>query len=477
MPERVPPGSGRLTGSRLRLFLAAEVICLVGAGVAAWQGLVWVSLAFLVAPFQLAALALFFRSDFTLLAYFVALLPLTALELIPHSYMYFVMYWVVLGLTAFLRATSYVTGKSATDIKATWYRVPLILLGVCVGLAYLNARAHGWLSPYVSAYSILAIQVLVFTWLIATVPQSMGQLRQIIYTASASYALMCVALPVIVAQVALGSVGKSFSVGEALVNLNAVGAHAAAFAAVATGAALETRRTITRVLLLVVAFLLVVVLVYTKSRGAWLGFGLAFLYMIARTRSFWLIVPAAVILGVLLSTTVLQVALVSRVEATSPDDPSLLGRLLLWKYAIDVFRDNWLFGVGLENFRFVKQFYGYPAPSAYAVRFNSHSLFLELLADLGITGTTCFLWLVGGALVRVDRIIKKSASSEHRWLAVGLNAGLIAFVAHGLFDCIIWQHGAFMLLGLLIGMCLCFHRLERSTVGGTDSVSVLKRGC
>jgi O-antigen ligase len=426
---------------------------------------------------QLGALALLFKSDLRMLAYFVALLPLTAIELVPYNYMHFVMYEAVLGLIVFLRLTTFldVQRGSTASSPLTWYRAPIILLGVCVGLAYLNARAHGWLSSYVSDYSVLAIQVLVFAWLVATVPRSIGQLRQIIYTASVGYAVMCVVFPFVASSVAPGSSGKTLQVGHAYVNLNAVAAHAAVFAAVATGAALDARRIIIRVLLLVVAFLLVVVLVYTKSRGAWLGFGLAFVYMIARTRSYWLILPAAVVLALLLSLDVFSGALVSRVEATSSDDPSLLGRFLLWKYALVVFKDNWLLGVGMENFRVVKQFYGYPEPFWYAVRFNTHNLFLEFLADLGVAGTGCLLWLLGGTFVRVDRIARLPTLSKRSWLAVGLNAGLIAFVTHGLFDCIIWQHGAFMILGLLIGLCLCLQRLECSSVSGLDSVLVSDR--
>jgi O-antigen ligase len=472
MPEQDAGSPGRGPTSRLRQFFVAEAICLVGAGVAAWQGESRVSLVFLIAPLQLGVLALLFKSDFMLLAYFVALLPLTALELVPYAYVHYVMYGVVLGLTAFLRWTAFLDGRRGSTASglSTWYRAPLILLGVCVWLAYLNARAQGWLSPYVWVYSVLAIQVLVFAWLVATVPRSMGQLRQIIYIASAGYAVMCVAFPFVSSQVGLGSAGKTFAVSGAFVNLNSVAAHAAVFALVAFGASRDARKTFGRVLLLVISFLLVLVLVYTKSRGAWLGFGLAFVYMIARTRSYWLILPAAVVLGVLLTSSVLQGALVSRVEATSSDDPSLLGRLLLWKYALVVFKANWALGVGMENFRYVKHFFGYPFSLASSVRYNSHNLFLEFLADLGVVGTGCFLWLVGGAFVRVDRIVRRSASSEHAWLAVGLNAGLIAFLAHGLVDSVTWQSGAFMLLGFLIGMCLCIQRVARSPVSGLDSV-------
>jgi O-antigen ligase len=474
LSDLIRRGAGsRTSARRLSWFLALEAVFVAAAAVALWQGADRLSLVFLLAPLQLGALAVLLESDFRLLAYFVALLPLTALELIPYTYMNLVMYGGVLGLAVFVRATAFVSVEkgSTASRQATWHHLPLVLFGASVGAAYLSARAHGWLSSYVSYYSLLSIQVIVLVWLVASVPRSIDELRQLIYVASAGYALVCVAFPIVLSRVALGSVGKTFMVGNAAVNMNAVGAHAAAFAVVATGAALDTRRTAIRALLLVAAFLLVILLVLTKSRGAWLGFGLAFVYMIARTRSYRLILPAAAVLGLLLSMDVLHGALTSRVAATSPDDPSLLGRLVLWRYALLVFKDNWLFGVGMENFRFVKHLFGFPLSLSSGVRFNSHNLLLELLADLGVVGTFSFCWLLGRSFARADRVARRSSSGGRRWLAVGLSAGLITFVGQGLFDCIIWQHGAFMVLGLLIGMCLCLARLELPQPSGHDSAS------
>ncbi len=54
-----------------------------------------------------------------------------------------------------------------------------------------------------------------------------------------------------------------------------------------------------RVILGVVIFILLAMLVLTKSRGAWLGFGLALLYVLIVSRSFKLILVLAVVLFVL----------------------------------------------------------------------------------------------------------------------------------------------------------------------------------
>jgi putative inorganic carbon (HCO3(-)) transporter len=168
---------------------------------------------------------------------------------------------------------------------------------------------------------------------------------------------------------------------------------------------------------------------------------------------------AAAILLALLSLDVFRANVFSRIEATSTTDMSLAGRILLWVCAVKVAKANLLFGVGMENFRFVKDLYGFPGPLAAHSQYNAHSLYLELLADLGIVGLACFLWMLIGTFVRLDRVTARTISGD-RGLAVGVNAALIAYAVHGVWDSLTWQHGAFVLLGVLIGLAMSLRRLS-----------------
>jgi O-antigen ligase len=200
--------------------------------------------------------------------------------------------------------------------------------------------------------------------------------------------------------------------------------------------------------------------VVTRARAAWLGFGLACIYMVVRTRSLWLMAPLGLGAATLLSVDVLRGAVESRLTATSTGDPSLWGRYMLWVYALRVLKENWLLGVGMENFRYVKHLYGYPEPLSVGQPYNSHNLFLEFFVDLGIAGLLALLYLMGRTFLALDRRIREQAP-QGRWLMAGLNAGLLAYAVDGLLDCVIWSHGAFMLLGLVIGLALAVARTER----------------
>jgi O-antigen ligase len=226
------------------------------------------------------------------------------------------------------------------------------------------------------------------------------------------------------------------------------------------GAMLDAKRVRTKVVLTIVILVMLAALVFTKSRGAWLGFGVALAYVLIRSRSRAFVVLAAAAFGLLFSFDVFRVSLANRVGETSIQDPSLWGRLLLWTYAVKIVRANWLFGVGMENFRLVKHFIGFPLSRASSVAYNAHNLYLEIFADLGVFGFIGFVWATGGSFLRLDALVRRDVRTPAGgYLAVGLAGGILAYVTHGLLDALTWHHGAFMLLGVLLGLASSVSRL------------------
>jgi O-antigen ligase len=159
----------------------------------------------------------------------------------------------------------------------------------------------------------------------------------------------------------------------------------------------------------------------------------------------------------------------------------LTGRYLLWFYGWKVARANWLLGVGMDYFRAIKHSYGFPGRLEYYwLRYHTHNLFLEVLANLGLVGLSCFLWMLVGAfrsiLARQVRVCR-----EARGVALGISAALIAYVVHGLWDVVIWQYGALVLLAILIGLAVSVRRIARSGQSSDEcagaSASPTRAGC
>jgi O-antigen ligase len=120
----------------------------------------------------------------------------------------------------------------------------------------------------------------------------------------------------------------------------------------------------------------------------------------------------------------------------------------------------------MENFRYVKHFYHYPEPLSAAIQFNAHNIYLEVFADLGVVGLTAFMWLLVSSFTRSSNAMRSDVASD---LGLGLSAGLVAYAAHGLFDCVLFQPGVFALLGLFVGLSSGLNRLTALPVSSSST--------
>jgi O-antigen ligase len=448
-----------VSGTAFRWFLVIELLC--AGGFLAFLGLgdARLALVFLVGPLQVLAWLFALKDGSHLLALFAALLPAAGMALLPapyHRYVYLpVTILLLLVATRRFLANDGGPGRDPLDKHDL---VPLTLLATSLVLSTASAVFHGWTNENLWNQVVLLVEAMVLLYFSAVVPTTVREVRNIIL---AFCATLSAAMTVVLLSWALGVkwgplLGGITSKG----GFNVLGACLSCGAVLLLGALLQTDKAANRIIVLLCMAVVLSTLVLTKSRGAWLGFGAAVLYALLRVRSGWL--WTAVVLGVLLLLGVgsLREILLARAGETSEGDPSFLGRVVLWVYAWKVIKANWLLGVGFDNFRYVKVFYGYPEPLWYTIRFHAHNILLEMLTDLGIFGLLGACWLYVRTLLRLDRVVR--ANNPDSWaLALGLEAALVTFAAHGLVDFVVWQYGALSLLGVLLGLGISLSRLSQ----------------
>ena len=191
-----------------------------------------------------------------------------------------------------------------------------------------------------------------------------------------------------------------------------------------------------RVLWLLALALLGTVLILTWSRGAWLG---ALLGLAVAARPLWERVgPRRRLAAVAFSLAALAaIVLLTGVERIGQllriGDSGAVSRVAIWDAGWRMARDNWLFGVGPDNF--LTHYRAYMLPEAWREPNISHphNLLLDAWVSLGVIGLVALVALV--ALFWRDWArIRRAVAGRSDPLAFGLAGAMTAALAHGLVD-------------------------------------------
>ncbi len=180
------------------------------------------------------------------------------------------------------------------------------------------------------------------------------------------------------------------------------------------------------------------VLVLTQSRGALLGFGVALL-MVAVGRGgrwAWAALVLIVIVGVGVATYGLQPALNLAMGGLGDSTVrSGEGRLELLSRGLYMMQDFPFTGIGLGMFpRVLPVLYPLFLVSPDTEMPHVHNIYVQTGIDHGFPGFIAFLALIGLLGVMGVQAIRLSRGRPWEPLAIGLLAGLMAFLVHGLVD-------------------------------------------
>jgi O-antigen ligase len=185
----------------------------------------------------------------------------------------------------------------------------------------------------------------------------------------------------------------------------------------------------------VAALFMVAALLLTYSRGAWLvgvPASLLFLAAMRGRRAF------AVAAGVVFIAAVAMLLGAGGGRLASLVDPSTgttFFRLQLWQSSVAMVGDRPLLGVGLDNFLYQYRSH-YVMPTAWE-EFNlshPHNLVLDFWLRLGLLGVGILAWLLVGFFRQGWNAYRRLPEGWDRLLVLGLLAGMVNFVAHGLVD-------------------------------------------
>ncbi len=214
-------------------------------------------------------------------------------------------------------------------------------------------------------------------------------------------------------------------------NPNVLGEYLLLLIPVSAGYILSRPSSFNKGVSLAVTALLSVCMVFTYSRGNWIGLIVAIILfcMFYDGRIAWLGVLAAFFVPILMPQTVIN-RFMSIGDTT---DTSTSYRVYIWMGTIAMLKDYWMSGIGLgsDAFNMIYPFYSYSG----IVAPHSHNLYLHIIVENGIMGMAVFLIIVFTYYrMAISSIVADKKDKMLRATITGLSAGMFGYLVQGMFD-------------------------------------------
>lgn len=206
--------------------------------------------------------------------------------------------------------------------------------------------------------------------------------------------------------------------------------------------------------------LLILAIIYTYSRGGFIGLCAVILVLALKSRR-KVLGFTALALGAILFLNLAPLEYKERIETmkTYEEDASAVGRVYAWRAALSMAKDRPLTGVGpgKDSFLFAFPMYTYYPISPRV----AHNSYLELLADSGFIALGIFLFLLYSSIKKLGGLRKSFPLNEaNTWLhnySNMLEVGFVGYMVSGFF----LSRADFELLYYFIGMTVALDYIVR----------------
>jgi putative inorganic carbon (hco3(-)) transporter len=143
-------------------------------------------------------------------------------------------------------------------------------------------------------------------------------------------------------------------------------------------------------------------------------------------------------------------------------DSSTSFRLNVYQSSINMFKDNWLFGIGIgnQNFREIYGIYmrtGFDALSAYCV-------FLEIAVESGIFALLAFLAFLGTLVYKAIKFILNNKDLKLTAIVAISITSILAVMVHGLVDTIFFRPQVQFIFWTMVAFVSSITATEKSAI-------------
>ncbi|MHB1393731.1 MAG: O-antigen ligase family protein [Clostridia bacterium] len=229
-------------------------------------------------------------------------------------------------------------------------------------------------------------------------------------------------------------------VGSTFENPNVLGEYLVMIIPLAAAMLWGQKSWLSRLLTLGLTAIMLVCLVYTYSRGAYIGLMLAFaLFAVLRDKRFVILG----IIGLLMLPFVLPPSVINRFTSIGNlTDTSSSYRISVWLGSLKLAKDYWPSGIGLglEPFKLIYPKYSLNAAYAH----HSHNIYIQLLIEMGISG---FLMFAAMIVVYYKTLLAGFYRTKDRFTStfmIAIASGMAGYLAQGIVENI-WYNNRVLL--------------------------------
>jgi len=235
---------------------------------------------------------------------------------------------------------------------------------------------------------------------------------------------------------------------------------------------LNAKKGLSRLTALLFCGLSALALIFTWSRGAWLGLmigGLIFLLLYSRHTISALLFCC---LGIPFLPFVIPESILLRLSSIGNlADSSTSYRMSIWEAAVNMLSDNLLSGIGIGEGAFATVYPRYALAGIESAP-HSHNLFLQIGIELGIVGLIvfllCMIVFARSTLTMSADTVGMDAPFDVRPVKKRFNVyslagfcGILAVLAQGMTDYVWYNYRVFFLFWLIVGLVSSIHKVFR----------------
>ena len=195
-------------------------------------------------------------------------------------------------------------------------------------------------------------------------------------------------------------------------------------------------------------------LVYTWSRGAWLGAmaSVGLLLVLYHAVLLRLVVPAIVALPFVAAA--LPSAIVSRLTSIGNlADTSTAYRVSIWTASVNMLKDIFESGIGTGSAAFSAVYPAYAlGGAAYAL--HAHNLYLQIFVELGVVGIAVFVLMLFFFFRSVFSCYRTLGDRTQATTILAMGLGVFALLVQGLTDNVWYNYRIVLLFWLLMGIVI-----------------------